>query len=336
MKTAELATYKADQKNQLVYGSTDMTGREKLLYYLAVVNLTKYSENFPCLRVSAKDLAEFLGLETGGNYYRQITTVCRKLLSRVVEIEDDAKWRGFQYVSRCTYERAEGIVEIQLHDDLKPYLLSLDSNFASIPFTEISQLRNQHAIALYEFLYHARRENGTLRYKMIIDLDRIMRKLGIHKKKTYQKDSNAVTRLIKRSLKEINDKAPIKIDMEVLRARRKGSPVEGYMFTFETNENWTGERKLPVATEQMMLSLLETNNPNAAKKIVRDTINQTIDKQLIGPKYDTWIAQGLTPNKIDKCFKWANAEIRRRSDTDNPVKDPAAFAIWAVDNKKGL
>ena len=335
MEATQVATYKADQKNNLVYGSSLMTGREKLLYYLAVVNLTKYSENFPVLRVSAKDLAEFLGIE-GESYYGQLIDVCRKLLSRVVEIEDDEKWRGFQYVSRCTYERGEGVIEIQLHDDLKPFLLELDGSFASIPFAEISQLRSQHAIALYEFLYHARRENGMLRHKIIIERERVMRKLGVHKKTTYQKNAGALTRILERSVKEINEKAPVRITMEVLRARRKGSPVSGYEFTFDTNESWTGERKLPKATEQMMLALLETNNPDRAKKVVRDTVNQTIDKEKLGPKYDKWIDQGLTPDKIDKCFRWANAEIQRRAEADNPIKDPAAFTLWAVDNRKGL
>jgi len=337
MTITELSKYKADQKNNLAYGSNDMTGREKLIYYLAVVNLTRYSENFPVLRVSAKDLAEFLGLETtGGSYYRQLKAICRRLLTRVAEIEDDEQWRCFQFVSRCTYERAEGIVEIQLHDDLKPFLLELDGNFASIPYVEIALLDSPHAMAIYEFLYHVRRENGTLRHKIIIDIERIMRKLGIHKKKTYQKDSNAVTRLIERSLKEINQVAPVKIEMEVLKARRRGSPISAYEFTFDTNEQWTGERKLPAVTEQMMLALLETNSPNAAKKIVKDTVNQTVDSEKLGPIYDKWIKEGLTPDKIDKCYRWANAEIRRRSKSEKPVKDPAAYTIWAVNERKGL
>jgi plasmid replication initiation protein len=335
MEAVELVKYKADQANEIVYGSANMTGREKLLYYLAVVNLTRHSDAFPTLRVPAKQLAEFLGIE-GEGYYSQLQLTCKKLLTRVVEIDDEISWTAFQYVSRCKYIKSEGMIEICLHEELRPFLLDLKGSFASIPFLDIAHMNGGHAIGLYEFLYHLRRESGVKQRRVTVEVDRLKRKLGVEKKKSYV-DNSAFQRIVlQTAITEINKESPVDIKLTPIRGTGRGNPIVAFEFGFIDKSNWHRSDKLPPATEQMMLQLLDATTPRQADMVVKKTITTMMDRDAMEVHNRRWAAEGLSRDEINTCSRWANKDIQRRAKTRIPVENPVGHVIWAINNRKGL
>tara|TARA_B100001093_G_scaffold307236_1_gene293237 strand:+ start:264 stop:1280 length:1017 start_codon:yes stop_codon:yes gene_type:complete len=329
---------KADQANKLVYGTSAMTLNEKRLLLLAICKLDMYMVTFPMMEFRVEDLAGYLDVKKQ-SIYSEIKAVCKRLLGRIVEIEneDDTVWIGHQWVSRCRIKRNQGKVEVQLHEDLKPYLLDLKARFQSINFTDISNLASAHALRIYEILWHKRLETGVPRTLFDpIDIDEFRRMLGIHEKKTYQNSNNLKKKILEPAMEQINEKTPLRISYDLLKGSGKGAPVKAIQFTVVERDNYIAE-ELPKVTLQMLLDLDDAPTDNKANRVVNEAFIKNLDRDIYDPKYERWIkAEKRTSAEIDKSIAWARNEIKKKAKTSRPVERVTGFVIWAIENRKGL
>ena len=89
------------QSNALAKSVQKMTLQEKRLLLLVIAHIRKNDNDFLLYHIPIIHIKEYLGANDTG-FYDYIRETTRKLLSRVVEIENEnGGWEQFQWVSYC-------------------------------------------------------------------------------------------------------------------------------------------------------------------------------------------------------------------------------------------
>jgi len=314
---------KADQANKLVYSSYEMTLNEKRLLMLAICKLSRDMAAFPLMYVKITDLRKYLEIE-GTSIYTDIKSTCRRLLKRLVEIEDDkGRWIAHQWVSHCIIDPGTGILEIEIHKKLKPYLLQLENLYQSISFEHIAKIHKSHAIRLFEILWHKRNEKGYLSNTVELDFESLCKMLALGK--SYFRFSEFKRRILIPSQKELEKSTPIRFTYETKKIAQK---VISITFTVFNNDDYNAI-KLPPMTAQMMLDLDKADNPIERKKVIVSTINKTVNHDVVYPDKPKG---NKTLDEINASTDWAIDQIDKKAKTSSPVKNPAGYTAWAVEN----
>lgn len=137
--------------NNLMHARYRMTLQEQRLFLWVVSMVQPEDDDFKKYRIKVADLAELIGVDKE-NLYSRMTELTRRLMSRVAElfeIETNVL-RQRQLVSATDYYLGQGILEIQVHPDLRPYVLKLKKNFTAIELEMAIRLSSFYAIRLYE------------------------------------------------------------------------------------------------------------------------------------------------------------------------------------------
>ena len=88
----------------------------------------------------------------GGNDYKEIEAVVDRVMSRVLTVYDDAGWTKYNVFARCRFRRADGMLELGFHPDLKQHYLQLQKNFAQYDLLEFLMLPSIYSQRIFEIL----------------------------------------------------------------------------------------------------------------------------------------------------------------------------------------
>jgi len=315
---------KAEQANKLVYSSYEMTLNEKRLLMLVICKLSMNIDVFPQMYVKVSDLKQYLEIE-GTSLHTDLKATCLRLLKRIVEIENDnGDWIAHQWVSRCKITKGTGVLEIELHKDLKPYLLQLRKHYQSISFEHIARIHKSHAVRLFEILWHKRNEKGFACNQIKIGVEELRKMLAIGKR--YPRFSELNRRVIEPAQKELKKSTPIGFTFKVDKMAR--TPVS-ITFTVFDNNDYKAD-KLPLLTVQMMLDLSVEEDPKRRKKIINGCLVKSLNHNNWKSELKLLEKKGRTIEQIEESAKWAVDEIDRKSKTSKVVESVAGFVRWAV------
>lgn len=99
---------------------------------------------------TAQELSYWLGITK--DEYHYIKKVSKRLMTRVLSIEDDfyKNFKMSHFISGAEYKN--GILTIKPDEDLMKYFLFLQENFTKIPIVTLLQLKNVYAIKVYSLI----------------------------------------------------------------------------------------------------------------------------------------------------------------------------------------
>ena len=148
------------QRKELVVKSNELlrntrytlsTTEQKLLVYI-VSTIKQEDKEFKEVEINIVEYCRLAGIETNsGNIYQYIKDQIQILANKSWWIPvNNNKEILFRWIDKATIEKGSGIVKIKLHDNLKPYLLDLRSNFTKYELINVLTLRGKYAIRLYE------------------------------------------------------------------------------------------------------------------------------------------------------------------------------------------
>lgn len=202
--------------NKLIEAHFSLPLGEQRLLYTYISKLSEEHIEFPELEISVKEFAAMLEVDLN---YKVVKAQCKKLLERVVEIETDEEWLGFQWFSVCRYRHKEGRLKLKIHDELKPYLLRLKKEFTRLITKQVMQFRSVYSIRIYML---CKQYQGI--GKRLISIDELKQKLGIGQNE-YSLYSNLKKRVLEQALKEINNASDIYIKYEEIKKVRKVTEI---------------------------------------------------------------------------------------------------------------
>lgn len=230
-------------KNELILGEGKSRGKNvsglslnaiKLLR-LTIMQCAKSDIGFKPYKISVKELSQLLKIDSS-NLYKDIQDICVNLLGEIVLVGDGNpkhKWKAFQWVTKCEYD-GNGVITIQLHNDMKPYILGLKSNYTQYEINGILDLKSTYAIRMYELIKMELKNFKVYadRKKTIyLSSETIRKATGTTNK--YRKANDLKKRVIDIACNEIN-KQPfgIRVTYDYVKESRT---IVGYNFTVKTS-----------------------------------------------------------------------------------------------------
>lgn len=142
--------------NDLIKGRQKMTLRESQMLSIAIAQVVKEDSDFKTYTTTVPELAAFMMIDEN-SLYRDLEGICTSLLQRVVKIQVGGensrgrkKWKAFHWVSSAEYD--DGKLTLRLSDDIKPFMLELESYYSQTMLGTLMTFRSYHTTRLYQYL----------------------------------------------------------------------------------------------------------------------------------------------------------------------------------------
>lgn len=228
--------------NDLIKGKQKMSLREAQLLFIAISQVVKEDIDFKTYTTTVPELAYFMGIDEN-SLYRDLEGICTALLQRIVKIQikgDNAKkdkWKIFQWVSSAEYD--SGTLTLRLSDDIKPYLLELDSYYSQTMLGTLMTFKSYYATRLYQYLIAdtgvrwGTVEEWTFTCEELRELFQTYVKdaKGNVVKELYKQNRDLLKKTIKPALEELGNSDYAYVwDYQEHRATTRGRPLKGISF----------------------------------------------------------------------------------------------------------
>ncbi len=253
------------QSNPLVEAQyrLDMVAQKVLRYLISMI--TPYEKTFEkrFYRVQIKEFEQFLGWEKPGEIFQYIKKVADRLRMTTVKIFKPDVTIVTSWIVSYKYPREKGWIEFEFSTHLETELLQLKKQFTQYYLKNISKLKSQYSIRIYELLKQY--VSVGERSESIADL-RTMLGIGENEYKLY---GDLKKRVLDPAYKEINQKTDIDYDWKPIKEARK---VIGIVFYGIRQKTYISNR---------ILSLIPKKHQD--NKQVLNTIRKYLD--LCGEDY---------------------------------------------------
>ena len=172
-----------------------------------------------------KDFKELTKLKRKDLYWA-IKEALKELLEKPIYIPkgktpDDNSFLMLNWVASAEYKEGEGIVEFEISNKLRPYLLEAKEKFLKYKLENILPLKSGYSIRMYEILKDWLELNSRYGNKAekIIKVDELREILEIPK--SYQYSSGIKLRILNKAKKELAEHTDIIFDYEEIKTGRK-------------------------------------------------------------------------------------------------------------------
>lgn len=223
-------TFMVVQDNSLIMANYNMTALEQKIFLIMLSTIKKDTKNLMSTSFRVKDIADLLGIAPEP-LYRDLPKVCKSIIKKDVEIkQQNGDWEIFNIISGAKYKNKQGLITLVLNPQAEPYLLELKDFFTAFQLRNALNLDSKYSIRLYQLS-----KSNIYRKSFVIELDDLKKKLKLTQK-SYNLFSNVRTKVLEPSIKEINQKTDISINIEYIKA---GKSVNAIKFDLkQTNSNY--------------------------------------------------------------------------------------------------
>ncbi|MEM1874991.1 MAG: replication initiation protein [Candidatus Hadarchaeales archaeon] len=205
------------QSNDLVsaHYKLDLVAQKLLRFLISMIKPSDSGFEKNYYRVEISNLLDYLGWEKTGKIYREIREVARSLMTRPIKIIKPGETIETTWIASFRYPKNMGWIEFEFSSRLESELLKLKDQFTKYYLKNISKLKSQYSIRLYELL----RQYLSVG-KREIEIEDLKSMLGIEKDE-YEKFNHLKTRVIEKSAKEITRKTDLDFKVKYIREARK-------------------------------------------------------------------------------------------------------------------
>ena len=205
------------------------TTEQKLLVYI-ISMIKPEDKQFKEVEISVVEYCRLAGIETNsGNIYNYIKGQIQILANKSWWIPvNDKKEILFRWIDKASIEKGSGIIKIKLHDNLKPYLLDIRSNFTKYELINVLTLRSKYAIRLYELF-----KSYLWQQRWEVDVEGLKNLLNVTDK--YKQFKEFKRSLLIPAIKEINDFTDLSINFEPV---KQGKYIKGIRFFIEEKQGY--------------------------------------------------------------------------------------------------
>ncbi|MDD1617795.1 MAG: initiator RepB protein family protein, partial [Methylococcaceae bacterium NSP1-2] len=285
-KKTPLASLIVTQANELVESRYNLTLGEQRLIFTMIARIQPDDEDFKPYRISLNELAEFLGIDKN-HIYSDCKKITKKLLGKVVEIQETGRLLQTHWVSSADYIDGTGVVNLTFDPLLKPYLLQLKGNFTSSKLEMLLSFKSQYTMRMYTLLKQYERLNGRE-----VELYLLREILGIGKEQ-YKLYTDFKRNILEPTQKELKAKADLTFEFDEIKYGRRVGAIRFKILSqkklIEPTQDkdtvnvmpLTPRLSVPVAQKDLLLDKLLSLVPeqHKAKKTVQSALESFGNKQ---------------------------------------------------------
>ncbi len=275
--------YMVVQSNPLVEAQyrLDLVEQKILRYLVSLIAPydTTFEKRF--YRVHIKDLEQFLGWQKSGEIFQYIKKIADKLRMTTIKIFKPDVTIVTSWLASYKYPKNLGWIEFEFSTNLETELLQLKEQFTQYYLKNVSKLKSQYSIRLYELLKQyvslGERKESIANLRAMLGIEANEYKLYGHFK----------SRILEPSYKEIIQKTDLDFDWKPVKEARK---VVGIMFYDIKQKTFISNRILSLVPKKFRDS-----------KQVLSSIRKYIE--LCGEDY---VGEKINYTNSQNPKKWAN------------------------------
>jgi plasmid replication initiation protein len=262
--------------NNLIQARHKLSLEEIRLMDTIISFIQPEDEDFKVYKIPVSIFKDVYG-EQRKDIYDVAKRTVEGLLSKPIKIESvNSKGKRvfemFNFISYGKYEEGQGVFYVSISPQFKPYLLKLKEFFTKIPIKYTYILRSRYAIRLYELLKQY--EETGFRVDKIEDLREM---LGVEENE-YPRFVDFERWVLKKGIKEINEKTDLKVSYTKKKTGRKITHIE-----FEINSK-NAKQGDTTQTTKTIPQNIDTQGQKQAVKNKIDLWKTTIE--ILANKYD--------------------------------------------------
>lgn len=143
------------KSNELIEARYRLSLGEQRLILLLVSQIRQDDEDFKRYCVRVADFAKMFQLDADKSIYVKVQKAAEELVSKKVDLSIGERRIFVAWLSYVEYIEGSGIVELEFHSALKPYLLKLKESlkgFTQYQLKHIINFKSQYSIRFYEVL----------------------------------------------------------------------------------------------------------------------------------------------------------------------------------------
>lgn len=217
-KKSQLSSLIVTQANELVESRYNLTLGEQRLIFTMIAKIQPEDEDFKPYRIRLHELAEFLGINKN-HIYADCKKITKKLLEKVVEIQETGRLLQTHWVTSADYVDGTGMVNLTFDPLLKPYLLQLKGNFTSSKLEMLLSFKSQYTMRMYALLkQYERLKEREIELKQL----RSILGIGVDLYKLY---AHFKTSILQPVQKELEAKSDIYFEFDEIKDGRKVSAI---------------------------------------------------------------------------------------------------------------
>ncbi len=213
-KKIPLASLIVTQANELVESRYNLTLGEQRLIFTMIARIQPEDEDFKPYHIRLHELADFLGINKN-HIYADCKKITKKLLEKVVEIQEPGRLLQTHWVSSADYVDGTGMVNLTFDPLLKPYLLQLKGNFTSSKLEMLLSFKSQYTMRMYTLLKQYMRLQGRE-----IELEQFRNMLGLRNDQ-YKLYGHLKTGILEPVQKELNEKSDLIFEFDEIKYGRR-------------------------------------------------------------------------------------------------------------------
>lgn len=229
------------EHNTLVYSKYKLSLFQQKLILLIASHIHPDDKEFKEYQFHVNDIIEGLGLKRNNKYYNLIMKTTEELMDKPALriIEQNPKTGKPKKVLAHWFNTLEylgdGVINIQFHKKLKPYLLNLreSGNFTSFRLVNVLKLKSSYHIRLYEILRSHLWKKGDK--PIDLDLKELKMMLGVEEDK-YNTYGHFNSRVLKKAQEELEKYTDIYFEYDSIKEARKVVGINFYVYNKKSKE----------------------------------------------------------------------------------------------------
>jgi plasmid replication initiation protein len=318
----ELKNYPVVKANKLVEAKYKLSISEIKLVFTLISQIKPDDEAFKMYSIKIKDLMKMFGVNSE-NYYTTIKTTLKGLLSKPIVIED-IKCKGdyliCNWVASAKYIKKEGVINIELSQQLKPYLLELKSHFTILELDRILKLKSVYSIRLYEILLKEYCYYGKKKISFVFSIKELKAMLGLEVNQ-YSEIITFKRKILDIAERELKEKSTFYFEYKTIKTGRAITDIEFFVINEEKKEN---KQQKQLTTKDDSQKVLDLKSYPVEKKIEADEII----KRLIELGFQD--CQKIKSDHSDEVLLDAIADLDyeiayRKKNNKEPIKNVGAW-----------
>lgn len=215
---------------------------ERRLMYACMSKIKNDDTEFKTITFTIADIAKLMDQSSlPGQDYEAIKKAARKLVTRVVEVNEKGNYEIYNWVSYFKLDKAENEITMQFNEYMKPHLLYLLENkgYTKFLLKFAMPLGSTYAQRFYEMFRCLVYDGQTSAVKRI-ELAELRKRLEMPEKQ-YQNFHLFKLRVLDIAEREINQKTDIYVGFKEIRRKTKGRAVIALMISVMLKANMLHE-----------------------------------------------------------------------------------------------
>ena len=149
------------QAAEISRGSYIMPTSQRNLIYLAMAQIRPGDDAFANIEMKPTDVLHALGISLSGRDYAELRATVRAVQSQVISIDEDDGWAVYNWFHHIRYIKSRDVIQMQLHDELAPYFLTLKDSFDKLKIVDLTRLTGKYAQRIFELVMTRKAQAGT-------------------------------------------------------------------------------------------------------------------------------------------------------------------------------